>query len=407
MVKIDRLTIDNIIVISLSLSYFIYSSLFNLNYYAAIFLGLGLFGLMIISKMQNNKSFANSPRFIKCMYIIIIPQIILIIFSAIILLMRDPTTLELKKYFARSLLYITAACEGIAIVGLFRKKSIDILFKAAVINYSIIIFIFILKNGIINLIVSTYETIILGDNRIQSILEAHEITFVFGLFFIFYFISGYKSNKKKIVVCFIYMILGFKRIMIPGILVSIIFMVLFSKMSEKSKNDKVFNKIAFIMSIVFLFVSFIWLWAIKADWLVDFSKATQINFMGRIEIYELISKEYDVLINYFGKGLGYISYWGEKNANLTRNIALHNGIIQMYVENGCIMYIAYIIYHLYYVVKKMMGRNKLIWMSLFTFTIICWMTDNVASYFNYLVVLNALFAYLFNNSYKREGVEKI
>lgn len=404
MLKINKFPVDNIIIICLCLSYFIYSSLFSLNYYVAIFFGLVLFGLLIVVKIQNIETYANSTRFIKSMHTIILPQVILILFSAFTVLMKDPNTIELKKYLARSLLYITSACEGIAIVGLFKKRAIDILFKAAVINYSIIIIIFILQNGIANFFVSTYETIILGDTQIKSILEAHEITFVFGLLFIFYLINDYKNNKKKVLICFIYMLLGFKRIMILGILLAVIFFILFGRMSKKNRYNKIFNKIILFISIGFLIISFIWLWVIKSGWLVTFSETTQINFMGRIEIYNLISKDYDISLSYAGKGLGYIAYWGEKNAKLTANIALHNGIIQMYVENGCIMYIMYVIYHLYYMAKKMVGRNKLIWVSLYTFTMICWMTDNVASYFNYLVVLNTLFVYLFNNIYSKEGV---
>ena len=388
-----------IIVIGLSFSYFIYSNLISINYYFAI----GVMFFLIFLLLLNLKKTKINRTEGKTYLMILVPEIMIIIYSFLIIMFQDDNNL-LKNYLSRALLFISTAIGSIAIIRLFKKDSIDILFSAAIINYFFYIIIAIGTEGITG-IVNYMKSCFLGsDTVVKSVLEAHEITFVFGLFFIFFLLFDYKKNKRKTVVALVLFLLGFKRIGIIASIVSIIFYFVIKNI----KDPKILKKIFLISSIILISATVIWLYFIKSGVIFELSRKYNINFMGRLSVYSLISNEYSISPFFTGKGLGYITYWGEKNIFYTQGTALHSGVIQMFVENGCIVYILYLINKSFgntiRILNDSKTKNSKIYFSLIIYIILLWFTDNVATYLNFILVANSIFLYIMN--YEKVNTEE-
>lgn len=396
------------IIICLSLSYFIYSSLITINYYFAIGIGVILIAIWLLLKKKVQNTYSNTDKFKKSFYLLLIPEVLIVLYSIFLILPVGNDELT-KKYISRACLFIVTALEGIAIVGLYKDKAIDIIFKSALLNYIIYIICFIQVNGIVSLFITTYQTIF-EDVAIKSILEAHEVTFVFGLLFLYYLFTGYKENKSKVIICFIMSLLGFKRIMVVAVLLAILIKFILDFIDKNINIKNISNKITFGVTIAILLVSFLWLYIISDEEINQISEETNINFMGRLQIYELIRDEYSLNISFLGRGLGFISYWGEINADYTNGVALHSGIIQMYVENGFIVFTLYLLNKLYFNYKRIKNVNKKnanIYFCIMVYIIICWFTDNVATYFNFLVASNVIIMSLYNNFLLKRGEKSI
>ena len=395
--------IEYITIVCLSLSYFMYSSLFKINYYFSICVGLILFVLMSCVLIINKKAYVTKKKFWYYAGILLLPEVLLIIYSFIIIMAKNNSgNITIEKYIARSLLFISAMLASIGITGLYKKNAIDVIFKAAVLNYIVYIVVFIMENGIANLFYYTYLTVS-GNEGIKSILEAHEVTFVFGLLFLYYLFTGYDKNKKKVILCLIFSILGFKRIMMVAIL--IVFVLFYA-----TKKTRLFTKkLALISTIGLIIFSYFWLYLVKENAMQSISENESINFMGRLSLYKLISKEFTLNLSFVGRGLGYIAVWGEKNLYITNGIALHSGILQMYNENGFIAFFSYLIYKVYFIAKIIRDgeneKNYIIYILIMIYTIICWSTDNVATYYNYLIASNIITLTLLNNFNNMKEIE--
>lgn len=392
------------VIVCLSLSYFIYSTLFNINYYFAIATGIILIVIWLLLKKQVKDTYSNTKIFRTSFFMLVIPEIILVLYSLVIVLPCG-SQIRINKYFSRSLLFVITVVEGAAVYGLYKKNAVDAIYKSAILNYIIYIVSFIKDKGILNLFTYTYQTIF-KDVATKSILEAHEVTFVFGLLFIYYVLVDYKNNKRKVIVCLIMSILGFKRIMVIAVLISLlVFLFLDKFLKIKNTKNRITNKVVLLISIVTIFSNYMWLYITSNDEIARISEEKNINFMGRLGMYELIKNEYDIKLSFFGKGLGYIAYWGENNISKTNGVALHSGIIQMYVENGFWIYMLYLINKLYFNykrIKKIDENSSNIYFSILLYIIICWFTDNVATYYNFLLASNVIIMSLYNNSKIKE-----
>lgn len=390
--------IEYITIVCLSLSYFMYSSLFTINYYFSIGVGLSLFVLMLCLLITNKNAYVNKKEFRYSAITLLLPEIILILYSFVIVMFNYSSgSIAVEKYISRSLLFVSAMLASIGITGLYKKNAVNIIFKSAVLNYMIYIIVFIKSNGIANLFYYTYLTII-GNEGVKSILEAHEVTFVFGLLFLYYFFTGYNENKKKVIICLVFSLLGFKRIMAIAI---ILVLVIYYAINKLKKSNFFIKRMNIIITIGLVIFSYFWLYLVKNNSMQSISEDNSINFMGRLGLYELISNEFKLDVFFEGRGLGYISVWGEKYQYITNGTALHSGIIQMYVENGFILFFLYLINKVYFnsrrIMKKTNNKNYIMYLMIILYTIVCWSTDNVATYYNYLIASNIITLVLFNN----------
>ena len=372
-----RKTSNAICVLCLALSYEIYFE--TVSYYYAIALSL-LFALFVYFASRKN-NIDISP--IVHIWYLVFPIVIGLLYSCFLFIAHSDGNLAFDKLFSRILFYSATLLQGVCLVILYGLKAIDLLFDAAAIFYSIRVAEYLVSNGIPSLFNYLYISFSGIDMSETSVLEAHEVTFVFGLFFIFYISKGFLENKFRVLIAFIFILFGYKRIMIPGLVVAMLSLFLVRKARLKR----------FIVALLTVFCyigSLAWLLLIKNNDLSVLGSKYNINFMGRISLNSLISNEYEINPSYAGKGLGYLDVWSYVHAVDTNNIALHNDTALMYVELGFILFAMYYVYYLYLLYSKAKSSMKDIWPGLFCYTIICWATDNVQVYFNYQVVLMSI-----------------
>lgn len=214
-----------------------------------------------------------------------------------------------------------------------------------------------------------------------------------GLFFLYYVFFENKNSKNhnlKIILSIICLFLGFKRIEIFALVVVCLLVNLIRKMG-KANEIKIVNFISFF----FIFVSIAYIIVIRAGILEDFSKKYDINFNTRLEAYKYFESDYNLSIFYSGKGLGYSMEKLALAGNLLKGIGdLHNDVLKIYIECGCIFWIIYFVNFSILQVKRLKrifneDVSKL-YFILMVFTYILYLTDNVNRYLIYILVFTML-----------------
>lgn len=384
-------------IILIGLSYFSYSGRVGiyLGYYFQFIVGAILVGInMIVYRINKNTIKRKTIEWL------IIPELLTILVSLIIWIGNDLSTSYFTRFMSDSLFIIISVCSSIALFFLYKEESVDLIFYGSVFNYLIVIMVFIKENGL-NILKAVYLNIVENDST-STVLEAHQVTFVFACLLIYYLLKSPKKDKKKILLCSIFLVMGFKRILIAALLVALIC----SFVLTKFKNNKAINNIYFIIFIVILLISYGWVYIVKSGFLNEFSEKYSIDFMSRLIIYDTISYEYKFDIFYFGKGLGFTSKWMQLNAGAMKihsNIGLHSDILKKYIEYGFIVFGIYIYSKSYFITKKISNisvKNSIIYMTIFILTEICWLTDNLAEYFTYVLCFNIIYLALSNEKDK-------
>ena len=122
--------IDFLLIVGFSLSYFIYTSIVKINYYFAIAL---LLLLIVLFLFLHSRKCIDKEK-LKSYKWIVLPEIFLIIYGFFSMILGDCSVLEIKKYFARALLYVTTSFGAVAMYDLYGKKSLKILLYASYIK---------------------------------------------------------------------------------------------------------------------------------------------------------------------------------------------------------------------------------------------------------------------------------
>ena len=380
--KIDFTAI--IIIFLLTLSYFSYS---KINFYFQILAEIAIIGIAI-SKCIFNKDYNIEKKWINFIIMALIPIIILFIYSICIFLVENQKISYITGAFSTIIYKVIFILTAVSLVYLFKEKSVKIVTASAILNYLTAIITFIYNYGIGQLIPAIYNSIF--DVQAQNMgLEAHEVTFVLGLLFLFYILKDAKKNKILLIILAFFMLAGFKRIQPVAIILGIITYFLLSKIKRK-------RIWMFIISITMLIISFIWIYLIKSNLLSVIGDEYGINFMSRLEFYNAIDSEYELSMDFLGRGVGFTSEWMSENIY---DMGIHSDILRMYIEEGMYVYIYIFLYYIYLNSKRLYrndnSKNALVFFALMVVSYICWFTDNVEGYQNYNLVLYTIYFYLF------------
>ena len=384
-----------ILMISLiALSYFSYESKrglnINLGYYFPFIAGAIVIFLALIIYIQNRRKFESNQ--VKGFLLLLIPEIIVIVYTFFVWIFSGYTISYVSRGFSNILLYVLPIVQAFFVIYIFKDKGADIVFKGTVLNYTIILLIYIIQNGVFSLFNTIYLSIF-DNTGVKTILEAHQVTFVLGLFLVYYIMNKPKDNKLKIIISIIYLILGLKRILIGGIVVALVIAFILNKI----KNLQIMSKIVTIMGILSILLCYGWVYSIKSGALEEFSNRESINFMTRFKLFNGVSTLYELKPSYLGKGIGYVSKWREEQ--LSQTIGLHSDLLKKYIEYGFVMYGFYMWYKLYYTPKKIFKyinkQGMITYIALILLTIICWTTDNVAGYYMYILGFSVIVMQMF------------
>ena len=219
-------------------------------------------------------------------------------------------------------------------------------------------------------------------------LEIHDITFLFGQFFIYYAMFAPRSSKSEkrlrrwgVILSLFFMLVGLKRSTLPAVLLVCIYVKLL-RMTRKPEK--------FILAtgtVLFLFF-YLYLYLTRSGILVAYLESLGINMMGRDVLWSLPNDYYE--LSPFWKGLGFeavtdlVNTWYHEGL-INRAYPLHNDILKIFIELGALGFtlwagINYILYPAYWMMRHDLETGML-YMAILAYMTVTYLTDNTAFYF--------------------------
>ncbi len=302
---------------------------------------------------------------------------------------------------------------AVSMVYLFGKGAIDLFFISMVMSNTAIILLEVPKYGIVESIMSVYEGIVsFGEAEgFMRALELHDMTFLFGQFFIYYlFFAGREDpeNRDKYrfyaAVCLFFLLLGFKRLVFPAILFALI--VAFALYSAKH-----IRRHLFILGCAAVGLSFLYIYLINSGLLTSLLLSVGVDMKGRDDFWKLAGNYYEFSI--FWRGLGFeavqtlVSSWVEQGL-INHAYPLHNDFLKVYLELGTIGLalwsgIQYVFYPQYWA-KKHFSTCAVLYFALISYMSVTYLTDNTAFYYWSSIGLRLLpMAYSFSKPMDEEA----
>jgi len=219
-------------------------------------------------------------------------------------------------------------------------------------------------------------------------LEIHDITFLFGQFFIYYMMFSPKNTKGEkwlrrcgVILSFFFMLMGLKRSTLPAVLLVCIYVKLL-RLTRKPRR--------LIMATgtgLFLFF-YLYLYLTRSGILVSFLESLGVDMMGRDVLWSLPNDYYS--LSPLWRGLGFeavtdlVNMWYRQGL-INRAYPLHNDILKIFIELGALGFtlwagINYILYPSYWM-KKHSTETGLLYMAILAYMTVTYLTDNTAFYF--------------------------
>lgn len=393
---LHKFIIQSPLIVFMIISFFLTQSYFGTSNYGLIgkvyIIAMIIASILIIIKGKAIIVIKNFEK--KLAFILLCPYIYMFLYSLLLSVTKKEITI--KHVFSESMIPILMPLAAVCIYKCFRKYIFNAIFYAAVINYTIYIIEFIRIYGTKGLLrfITLTESAPIG----KKPLEVHELTFIFALLIIYYVWNiNEKNNKIKLFISTIYCILGFKRILILAIILSLIFHVIFRKIDSNSKRKVYLNIIATLI----LIFSIIWIFMSATNFFTDIAHKYNIQLNGRDEITDILKGYYDLSILYIGKGIGFVHqrmlHYVQHNEYAVTS-GFHNDILRYYIDLGfipCVFYLWYLIVRCINKFRKIFTIEvSEVYTMLLIMTIICWMTDNLSTYPNYLFVFNILILHI-------------
>lgn len=332
----------------------------------------------------------------KTRQLLLTPCILMLLYSCIIWVTQKTANPYITRGISNFIANIIPILLGAALVVIYRERAVRVVVIAiclmAFTNYTMGIIVngpsFLVQLFNINCEESTY--------RVYK--ELHEIAYIAGLLLLYYFHKkDYKLNKGWLISVFIVFFFAWKRI---GILALAIALLFYALLRHINKSGKKFNVVA--CGVIAFILSILYVWMSASDELSILLHEYGINMMGRDVIYSYFRKFCDFSITYPGRGIGFVSRqfnyltWEDVGAMIALKQGLHNDLFSLYLEIGMIGFIAWVVYQLIYIPKKIREWSGIdCAVRCFTyiiFTFVTYTTDNTLRYFAYQMTLVILIA---------------
>ncbi len=219
-------------------------------------------------------------------------------------------------------------------------------------------------------------------------LEIHDITFLFGQFFIYYMMFSPKKTKVEkwlrrwgVILSLFFLLVGLKRSTLPAVLMVCIYV----KLLRLTRRPQ---KLIMATGIGLFLFFYLYLYLTRSGILVSFLESLGIDMMGRNVLWSLPNDYYQ--LSPLWKGLGFeavtdlVNMW-QREGLINRPYPLHNDILRIFIELGALGFtlwagINYIVYPSYWM-KKHSTETGLLYMAILTYMTVTYLTDNTAFYF--------------------------
>ena len=273
---------------------------------------------------------------------------------------------------------------------LFEDRAVNYLFFSMCATNTAIMLLEIPKYGIqesISSVVTCIVTFGEAEGFVRA-LEIHDITFLFGQFFIYYFMFAPKNSKPEkrirrcgVILSVFFMLLGLKRSILPAAFL----VCAYVKLLRGAKKP---GKFVLMTGIALFLFFYLYLYLTRSGILVAFLQSIGIDMMGRDVLWSLPNEYYE--LSPFWKGLGFegvtdlVNMW--YNAGLiNRAYPLHNDILKIFIELGAMGFtlwagINYILYPVYWMTRHD-KETGILYMAVLAYMTVTYLTDNTAFYF--------------------------
>ena len=272
---------------------------------------------------------------------------------------------------------------------LLEDRAINSLFFSMCATNTAIILLELPKYGIKESIASVVTCLVTFGNAEGFVraLEIHDITFLFGQFFVYYVMFAPKSSKSEkrlrfagIILSFFFILLGLKRSTLPAVLLVCVYVKLL-RITRKPRKLILATGTA-----LFLFF-YLYLYLTRSGILVAFLESHGIDMMGRDVLWSLPNEYYN--LSPFWKGLGFesvtdlVNQWYHEGL-INRAYPLHNDILKIFIELGALGFtlwagINYILYPAYWM--RFNTETGMLYMAILAYMTVTYLTDNTAFYF--------------------------
>ena len=273
---------------------------------------------------------------------------------------------------------------------LFEDKAVNYLFFSMCAVNAAIMLLEMPKYGFKESIISVVTCIITFGNAEGFVraLEIHDITFLFGQFFIYYVMFAPKSTVSEkrlrracIILSLFFILLGLKRSTLPAMLLVCVYVKLLR--SAKSRR-----KLVIATGVALFLFFYLYLYLTRSGILVEFLESHGIDMMGRDVLWSLPNDYYQ--LSPFWKGLGFesvtdlVNQWHQAGL-INRAYPLHNDILRVFIELGALGFtlwagINYILYPAYWM-RRHDTETGILYMALLCYMTVTYLTDNTAFYF--------------------------
>lgn len=273
---------------------------------------------------------------------------------------------------------------------LFEDRAVNYLFSGMCATNTAIILLEMPKYGIresISSVVTCLVTFGQAEGFVRA-LEIHDITFLFGQFFIYYMMFAPKSSPSEkrmrrwgVILSLFFIVLGLKRSTLPAILL----VCLYVKLLRVFKNPR---KLVMATGIGLFLFFYLYLYLTRSGLLLAFLESLGVDTMGRDVLWRLPNDTYE--LSPFWKGLGFeavtdlVNTWYREGL-INRAYPLHNDILKIFIELGALGFtlwagINYILYPSYWMTRHS-TETGMLYMAILCYMSVTYLTDNTAFYF--------------------------
>lgn len=219
-------------------------------------------------------------------------------------------------------------------------------------------------------------------------LEIHELTFLFGMFIVYFAAFAPKTTKKErkekytgLFFSSFFFLVGMKRIAIAAVILAVLYALLV-------KRSKHIGRTVVVTGIFWFVFYFSFLYFVRNGAVTFVMEKLGIDMMGRDYIWKLTEQFYELSPAFLGRGFEavdtIVKFWYDTGL-LDKAYPFHNDILKVFVELGfpgfCIWTgINYIVYPVFFN-KYFDEETGLLYMALLFYMSFTYMTDNTAFYF--------------------------
>lgn len=323
----------------------------------------------------------------------LLPYVLLCILSYFIFILHGNPFSFFSRATANTLYQCIAVCVAVCAFGILGRKALNLCWIAAILCYS-----FNLISGVINCGLSSVKDYYLNVTSISSTVgigsyfEQHELIFIFGLFTIYYFMISKEQDaykKLKFFISFSFVLIGYKRILLAALLVLVLLFLILRKML-KANTTNWFMVVLDIVTIGMIIVSIVWVYLIKTGEISNLALLYNIDFMGRLRMYNFFNPYYEVDISFLGLGVGATEKMMAASGAFKGN-SVHSDIFRNYLEYGCVPFVIWEFYFLNYIPRKLKYNRRIgvsiIFFALLLYMLIVSLTDNVCRYYHFQMVM--------------------